>query len=309
MSEETARTVSPRQLKLFQLESPLTLRFGSDFFRALPKSPGVYFFYDGEGQLLYIGQSSDLRARIGSYRHVTPEKNPKRTLRLVSRVALIDVQTCDTAAKAVELERILLLAHRPPFNRAGVWQGDPWWLSMNVEVGGLTLSLQREASSGSLGPLPAASRHIIGTVVRNLLRIANPTWGLSDFPCGLMASALPLECRLPVSCPSDLAQTLTAALADDLEGLLASLRALPPPVTLTEQEFWQEELERLEKLNNPSSAKSPPPTGKLVGESGQRFAARGERGAGQLTRLSTDEAMVLPWAVQKTGGIFGATPD
>ena len=31
--------------------------------------------------------------------------------------------------------------------------------------------------------------------------------------------------------------------------------------------------------------------------------------AGQLQRLSTDEAMVLPSAVHKTGGIFGATPD
>jgi len=248
MSEEAAPTASPRQLKLFQLESPLTLRLGSEFFRTLPQSPGIYFFYDGEGQLLYMGQSSDLRARIGSYRHVTPEKHPKRTLRLVSRIALIDVQTCNTAGEAVELERILLLAHRPPFNRAGVWQGDPWWLSMNVEIGGLMLRLQREASPGGLGPLPGVSRHILGTLVRNLLRVANPTWKLSDFPCGLMAYALPLECRLPVSSPSDLVQTLTGALAGDLEGLLAELRALPPPVTLTEQEFWQEELERLEKL-------------------------------------------------------------
>ncbi|MCF7786765.1 MAG: GIY-YIG nuclease family protein [Prosthecobacter sp.] len=251
MSEETAPTASPRQLKLFHLESPLTLRFGSEFFRTLPQSPGVYFFYDGEGQLLYIGQSSDLRARIGSYRHVTPERHPKRTLRLVSQVAVIDVQTCNTAAEAVELERILLLAHRPPFNRAGVWLGDPWWLSMNVEVGGLTLSLQREASPGGLGPLPRASRHLMGTIVRNLLRIANPTWKLSDFPSGLMAPALPLECRIPASCPSELVQMLTAALAGDVEGLLANLRTLPPPVTLTEQEFWQEELERLEKLKTP----------------------------------------------------------
>ena len=254
MSEEAATIASPRQLKLFHLESPLTLRFGSEFFRTLPQSPGVYFFYDGEGQLLYIGQSSDLRARIGSYRHVTPEKHPKRTLRLVSRIAVIDVQTCGTAAQAVELERILLLAHHPPFNRAGVWQGDPWWLSINVDVGSLTLSLQREASPESLGPLPAAFRHLMSTFVRNFLRIANPAWKLSDFPCGLMAAALPLECRLPASCPSDLAQMLTAAIAGDLDGLLASLRALPPPVTLTEQEFWQEELERLEKLTAPGTS-------------------------------------------------------
>jgi predicted GIY-YIG superfamily endonuclease len=96
----------PSAAQALPFESPLTLRLGREFFRTLPQSPGVYFFYDGDGQLLYIGQSSDLRARIGSYRHVTPEKNTKRTLRLVSRLAVIDVQTCDTTAEAVELERV-----------------------------------------------------------------------------------------------------------------------------------------------------------------------------------------------------------
>lgn len=75
-----------QQLKLFHIESPLSVRLGSDFFRSLPSVPGVYFFHGKDGELLYIGQSLDLRARIGSYRHVTPEKNPKRTLKLVHRV-------------------------------------------------------------------------------------------------------------------------------------------------------------------------------------------------------------------------------
>ena len=170
MSEEAAPIASPRQLKLFQLESPLTLRFGSEFFRTLPQSPGVYFFYDGEGHLLYIGQSSDLRARIGSYRHVTPEKHPRRTLRLLSRVALIDVQTCDTAAEAFELERVSLLAHRPPFNRAGVWKGDPWWLKIEAVSDRLNLELIREESD--TGPHPPAFRYVLGSLVRCLYRAA-----------------------------------------------------------------------------------------------------------------------------------------
>ncbi len=35
---------------------------------------------------------------------------------------------CASAAEAVELESMLLLKHRPPFNRDGVWKGEPWWL-------------------------------------------------------------------------------------------------------------------------------------------------------------------------------------
>ena len=80
----------PIQLKLFHIENPLSMRLGSDFFRALPSVPGVYFFHGKDDELLYIGQSLDLKARIGSYRHVTPEKNPKRTLKLVHRIVRIE---------------------------------------------------------------------------------------------------------------------------------------------------------------------------------------------------------------------------
>lgn len=187
-----------RQLKLFHLENPLTLRFGNDFFRSLPEGPGVYFFHGSDGQLLYIGQSSNLRARVGSYRHVGEGKHPRRTLRLVASIARIEWRECASADEAVETERVLLLEHRPPFNRAGVWKGDPWWLAVEVETGHLTLRLQREDTPSSLGPLSPAARHRLGTVVRALLRLANPARRLSEFPRGLMASALPRECRLSV---------------------------------------------------------------------------------------------------------------
>lgn len=121
-----------RQLKLFSTESPLVARLGVEFFRGLPEKPGVYFFHDDTGRLLYIGQSGDLKARLGSYRHVTPEKNPKRTLRLIHRTHRIQWKACKTAREAIKLEATLLLEHRPPFNRAGVWQGAPWWLRVEV---------------------------------------------------------------------------------------------------------------------------------------------------------------------------------
>jgi hypothetical protein len=248
MSEEIIRVASPRQLKLFQLENPLTLRFGNDFFRSLPEGPGVYFFHGNDGRLLYIGQSSNLRARLGSYRHVGEGKHPRRTLRLVARIDRIEWRECSSADEAIETERVLLLQHRPPFNRAGVWKGDPWWLALEVETGRLTLRLQREATLGSLGPLLPAARHRLGTVVRALLRLAWPAWRLSDFPHGLMASALPRECRLPVPSPSNMVEGLTAAITGDLAALLAHLDALPPPATVTEQTFWQEEHETLAKL-------------------------------------------------------------
>lgn len=244
---ETVQTRA-RQPKLFHLENPLTVRFGNSFFRSLPEGPGVYFFHGSDGQLLYIGQSSNLRARLGSYRHVGESKHPRRTLRLVARIARIEWRECTSAEAAIAEESRLLLEHRPPFNRAGVWKGDPWWLAVQVETGQLTLRLQREAIPGSLGPLSPAARHRLGTVIRALLRLANPGWRLSDFPHGLMASALPRECRLSVPSPSNFAEGLTVGIAGDLAALLAGLDALPSSATVTEQAFWQEERETLAKL-------------------------------------------------------------
>jgi len=56
------------------------------------------------------------------------ERHPRRTLRLVHQVRRIEWQLCNSPEAAIERERELLLALRPPFNRAGVWQGTPWWL-------------------------------------------------------------------------------------------------------------------------------------------------------------------------------------
>ena len=68
--------VSRRQPLLFATASPLVARFGADFFGSLPTDLGVYFFYDEGGKLLYIGQSGCLKHRLGSYRHVDPDRHP-----------------------------------------------------------------------------------------------------------------------------------------------------------------------------------------------------------------------------------------
>lgn len=245
---QTVKLPSQRQLKLLHLENPLTLRFGNDFFRALPSDPGVYFFHGEDDQLLYIGQSNDLRARVSSYRHVTPEQNPRRTLRLVSKITRIRWEVCSTAAEAIERESVLLLEHRPPFNRAGVWKGDPWWLSLNAADGGLDVCLRHEPNTGDIGPLPPGFRHTLCLILRVVLRLAHPGWGLADFPCGLMRSTLPREFRVPSDAPQSLMDRITKILTVDASEVLAAFDLLPPCRSEAERDFWQEERERLSRL-------------------------------------------------------------
>ncbi|WP_395750893.1 nucleotide excision repair endonuclease [Prosthecobacter sp.] len=241
---EASRT-SSKQLKLFHLENPLSVRLGAEFFRALPAVPGVYFFYGQAGELLYIGQSSDLRARIGSYRHVTPEKNPKRTLRLVHRIVRIEWEECATPVNAIALEAKLLLEHRPPFNRAGVWQGEPWWLKIEASSNKVLLELTREESG--TGPHPAGFRYVVGSLVRCACRVFQPQASLSTYPHGVFNASVPLILSLPL--PD--APVVAAQLKSYAEGLhepfLSKLEEMPLGATALEQEYWQEELERLRK--------------------------------------------------------------
>ncbi|MFC5456803.1 GIY-YIG nuclease family protein [Prosthecobacter fluviatilis] len=64
----TAQTIPLR-------ESPFSV-VGLCLLSGTPSVPGVYFFYDKEGDLPYIGKSLDLKKRIARYRYVTPEKKP-----------------------------------------------------------------------------------------------------------------------------------------------------------------------------------------------------------------------------------------
>lgn len=246
---ESVRAIS-RQMKLFHLESPLLQRLGSDFFRSLPSCPGVYFFFGSEAgnDLLYIGQSGDLRARLTSYRHVTQEKNARRTLRLVQRVRRIEWRACATPAKAVELERVLLLEYRPPFNRAGVWQGEPWWLHLEAHTDRLCLGLNRGPEG--IGPLPSGFRHALGSLVRCLYRGLHPELSLADFPHGVFQHRFPLRMVLPVpqlrvAEVSDVIQTYVAGDVTRLDPWLEVLRQWPQEL---ERITWEEEADALKRF-------------------------------------------------------------
>lgn len=244
-------TSFPKQLRLFQIENPLSARFGNDFFRALPQSPGVYFFRGSNDNLLYIGQSGDLRSRIGSYRHVTPEKNAKRTLRLVHRICKVDWVTCSSAEEAIVMERNLLLEHRPPFNRAGVWKGDPWWLQIQTEDQRLSVTLARE--EGGIGPLPSSFRYALASLIRCLFRLNHPDLPMSAYPHGLFRHVLPLEIAIRFPKVEKISSLIQGFARGDTGALLPLLDTLPVGSSASEQKYWQEEVDRLIKY----AAKNP----------------------------------------------------
>lgn len=199
---EPAPAVSVRQPALFATSGPLMERLGAACFASLPPGPGVYRFYGEEGRLLYIGQSSNLRARVGSYRYVNAASHSRRIVRMVARAFRVEWEPCASAAEAIALESRLLLEHAPPFNRAGVWQPPPWWLLLTGEGKTLHAALGREAEVNgreAQGPLPSGFRYTFGALMRCALRWQWPELKWWSLPAGMSRAAIPPEQMLALS--------------------------------------------------------------------------------------------------------------
>ncbi len=83
----------------------------------LPDNPGVYFFRDADGNILYIGKATSLRDRVRSY--FNPDLMKSRGLRLVSMVTAADTVTFQETGSVLEallLESKLIKANDPLYN-------------------------------------------------------------------------------------------------------------------------------------------------------------------------------------------------
>ena len=79
----------------------------------LPDAPGVYFYYDATGKLLYIGKATSLKKRVGSY--FTKAHNG-RIADLVANIARIDYVQTPTVIEALVLETNQIHTKQPPYN-------------------------------------------------------------------------------------------------------------------------------------------------------------------------------------------------
>lgn len=80
----------------------------------LPTSPGVYQFFDFEGELIYIGKAKNLKKRVYSYFSKNNENYKTRVL--VRRIADIKHIVVDSEQDALLLENNLIKKYSPRYN-------------------------------------------------------------------------------------------------------------------------------------------------------------------------------------------------
>jgi len=79
----------------------------------LPKSPGVYKFYDAKNRLIYIGKATSLRNRVRSY---FIGAHDIKTEKLVSEIKKIKFERTETVLEAIILESNLIKKKQPKYN-------------------------------------------------------------------------------------------------------------------------------------------------------------------------------------------------
>ena len=80
-----------------------------------PHSPGVYRYYDSEGNVIYVGKAKDLHKRVAQY-FVSPERLTRKTAIMVSRIADAQYSVVDSEADALLLENNLIKQYKPKYN-------------------------------------------------------------------------------------------------------------------------------------------------------------------------------------------------
>lgn len=81
----------------------------------LPHGPGVYWFTDAAGHVLYVGRASDIRAQVRSY--FRPDGG-RAVARLLRQLAAVHHRRCPGPLTASVLEGRLIRTWAPPFNQA-----------------------------------------------------------------------------------------------------------------------------------------------------------------------------------------------
>ncbi len=82
---------------------------------SLPEEPGVYYFWDEQGQLIYVGKSINIRSRVLQHLY---NSSTHRAMEMRDRIADITCTLTGNELSALLFESTEIKKHKPIYNRA-----------------------------------------------------------------------------------------------------------------------------------------------------------------------------------------------
>lgn len=85
--------------------------------KKLPDLPGVYFFKNTQGEILYVGKATSLRDRVRSYfANDLIETRGPLLVKMLGEAVNVDFEETDSVLEALINEANLIKKHQPPYN-------------------------------------------------------------------------------------------------------------------------------------------------------------------------------------------------
>ncbi len=150
--------------------------------KALPETPGVYYMYNEEAELIYIGKSRNIKSRVLSHFSNT---SSAKTVRMQSMVADVDCEITGSELVALLKESFEIKKHKPLFNRRQRRSMFRYELRYHTDTAGyLRFSLEKTSDCDE-APLACFSTKL---EARNFLMKAIESYQLCQKLCGLYPS-------------------------------------------------------------------------------------------------------------------------
>jgi DNA polymerase-3 subunit epsilon len=103
-------------LKLRAKENSLPANLPRQDVEVLPDAPGVYYFHDNKGKIIYVGKAKSLKKRVNS--HFKNNRADLQKQEFLKNINKITHQTCGTELYAFILEAVEIKRLWPKYNRA-----------------------------------------------------------------------------------------------------------------------------------------------------------------------------------------------
>lgn len=117
-------------------------------FDRLPSVPGVYYFHDGKGNVVYVGKAKDIRKRVNS--HFANNGDGRQRQNFLRYVHSITFQPTATELMAAILESTEIKKLWPRFNNAQKNQEDVFGIFMYEDQNGyMRLAIEKKRKSSS----------------------------------------------------------------------------------------------------------------------------------------------------------------
>jgi DNA polymerase III subunit epsilon len=83
-------------------------------FEILPTTPGIYYFHDAKGKIIYVGKAINIRSRVNS--HFSNNSETRQKQNFITHIHSISFKSCATELMACILESVEIKKYWPKFN-------------------------------------------------------------------------------------------------------------------------------------------------------------------------------------------------